>query len=61
VACGPLQAPFHKSGQISKNAVSGHSPSVKKQFWKIRRFFRTANKKYFSAENIRVAARGGYS
>jgi len=35
--------------------------SVKKQFWKIRRFFRTANKKYFSAENIRVAARGGYS
>jgi len=33
---------------------------VKKQFWKIRRFSRTANKKYFSAENIRVAARGGY-
>jgi len=36
------------------------APSVKKQFWKIRRFSRTANIKSFSAENIRVAARGGY-
>jgi len=62
--CRGLRAAPSTFSQIrtnQQNAVSGHSPSVKKQFWKIRRFSRTANIKSFSAENIRVAARGGYS
>jgi hypothetical protein len=53
---------FTNQDKSAKNAVSGHSPSVKKQLWKIRRFSRTANIKSFSAENIWVSAseRGGY-
>jgi len=59
-ACGPLQAPFHKSGQISKKCSFWSQPLREKTVLENPQIFQNCKHKIFSAENIRVAARGGY-